>query len=305
MHIPVLKPEVLSSLNIRPDGIYLDGTIGLAGHASSIESLLSERGILVGLDGDKEALRHSKTILSASSIRYLFSDSYDNFPKYLDSLGIGEVDGMLLDLGLSSYQIESAHRGFSYRIDGPLDMRFDVTASQTAEEIVNRWSERKLKEMIWEFSEERQSARIARAIVQNRKTKPITTTFELRDVVTKAVHTHFINKTVVRVFQAIRIAVNRELESLQNFLDVFVDYLAKGGRIVIISYHSLEDRLVKRRFKELVKGCICPPDFPICRCGREPSLRILTPTPVTPGESEVRRNPRARSAKLRAGEKIL
>lgn len=290
-HVPVLKQEVLNLLDIRPDGIYLDGTAGLGGHASAIQSQLSEKGILIGLDVDEEAVKLSRTVLSASSTCHLFNDSFDNSPRYLESLGIEKVDGILIDLGLSSHQLESPHRGFSYRIEGPLDMRFNLASSLTAEEIVNRWDEHRLKEIIWKFGEERQAARISRAIVKRRKARPLSTTFDLRDAVLSVAAKRYATKSLSRVFQAFRIAVNGELNSLKAFLNTFMEYLAVGGRIVLIAYHSLEDRLVKNTFRELAKG---PPS----------RLRILTPRPVTPGEDEIRRNRRARSAKLRAGERI-
>ena len=304
-HVPVLKEEVLDLLNIHINGIYLDGTIGFGGHASAILSHLSNKGILVGLDGDVEALKHSKTVLSASSsICHLFHDSYDNFARHLESLGIREVDGIFLDLGLSSHQIDSPHRGFSYQVNGPLDMRFNTDSPLAASEMINQWDEGQLNELIWRFGEERQATRIAKAIVERRKTRSITTTFELRDVVSSVVQSRYLTKSLSRVFQAFRIGVNRELETLQNFLDSFIDYLKTGGRTIIISYHSLEDRLVKNKFKELARGCICSPEIPECRCGLKPVIKILTRTPLRPTEMEVRRNRRARSAKLRAVEKI-
>lgn len=291
-------------LSIRPSGIYLDGTVGLGGHTSAIQSRLSKSGIVVGLDGDAEALERCRKSLPRRPTLHLFHDSYDNFPRHLHSLRIPEVDGMLIDLGLSSHQLDSPSRGFSYRADGPLDMRFDRSASLTARQIVNDYSERDLARMIRELGEERRAGQIARALVRARKRGAITTTFQLREAVAAAVNRRTLTKTLSRVFQAIRMTVNREVETLQRFLDTFMAYLKPGGRLVVISYHSLEDRPVKTRLKDLARGCVCPPEVPTCQCGHDPEIRILTPTPTTPGNEEIRRNPRARSAKLRAAEKI-
>ncbi|MFQ6674141.1 MAG: 16S rRNA (cytosine(1402)-N(4))-methyltransferase RsmH [Fidelibacterota bacterium] len=302
-HTPVLKSEVLSFLDVRPGGIYLDGTIGLGGHASAIQSRLSGEGTLVGLDGDGEALERCEASLSPLPTCHLVHDSYDRFSHHLESLGIQGVDGMLLDLGLSSYQLDSPERGFSYRTDGPLDMRFNTDSTLTAEEIVNRWGERRLREIIRDLGEEREARKIARAIVERRESQPIATTFQLRDIVASQNPGRYMTKTLSRVFQALRIVVNRELDSLQQFLENFIDYLKVGGRLVVISYHSLEDRMVKMKIKELARGCICPPELPVCQCGKEPRVKILTPRPVTPHEGEIRENARSRSAKLRAAEK--
>ena len=303
LHFPVLKEDTINFLNIHPDGIYLDGTIGYGGHASLIQSHLSDKGILIGLDGDEEALTHTKTVL-ASTAHYLFQDSYHNFPNYLISLGFIEIDGILLDLGLSSPQINSTDRGFSYQVNGPLDMRFSKTTSLTAREIVNQSDEHKLRDIIRQFGEEKYANKIARAIVDNRKKQPIETTFELRDIISSVIYKPALFKSLSRVFQSLRIVVNHELESLEKFLEFFINYLKVGGRAVIISYHSLEDRMVKHRFMEMAKGCICPPEVPICICGRAPILKILTRGVLRPTREEIQQNPRARSAKLRAVEKI-
>lgn len=303
LHFPVLKEDAINFLNIHPDGIYLDGTVGYGGHTSLIQSHLSDKGILLGFDGDEEALKYTKTIL-ASSPHYLFQDSYHNFPTYLVSLGFMEIDGMLLDLGISSPQINSTDRGFSYQVNGPLDMRFNKTSSLTAREIVNRSDEHRLRDIIRQFGEEKHANKIARAIVDIRKKQPIETTFELRDIISSVIYKPSLFKSLSRVFQAFRIVVNRELESLEKFLKFFVNYLKVGGRVVIISYHSLEDRMVKHKFMEMAKGCICPSEFPICNCGRTPILKILTRGVLKPTSEEIQQNPRARSARLRAVEKI-
>ncbi|MFQ6617033.1 MAG: 16S rRNA (cytosine(1402)-N(4))-methyltransferase RsmH [Fidelibacterota bacterium] len=302
-HLPVLKEEVLEYLNIQPSGFYLDGTVGLGGHTSAIQSRLSKNGVVVGLDGDAGALERCRTSLPSRPTLHLFHDSYDNFPRHLRSLQIERVDGMLLDLGLSSHQLDSPVRGFSYRIDGPLDMRFDLSNPRTARRIVEESTGDELTRLILELGEERRARQIARALVRARKREPITTTFQLRDVVGSALDRRTRTKSLSRVFQAFRMAVNRERETLQRFLDTFMDYLKPGGRLVVISYHSLEDRPVKRKIRELARGCVCPPQLPICQCGHDPEVRILTPTPVTPGREEIQHNPRSRSAKLRAAEK--
>ena len=284
--------------------MYLDGTVGLGGHASAILSHLSRNGILVGIDRDGEALERCKTFLSTSSPCHLFHDSYHNFPNHLQSIGAREVDGMLLDLGLSSDQLESPERGFSYSRNGPLDMRFNRQDTLTAEDIINGYDEDQIKDLIWRFGEERQASRIARAIVQKRKIKPISTTIELRNIVSSVLPGSRVTKSLSRVFQALRISVNRELEFLQAFLDSFLSYLKASGRIVIISYHSLEDRRVKEKFRELAQGCVCPPEVPVCQCGRKSVIKILTRRPLRPTEQEIEQNVRARSAKLRAAGRI-
>ena len=301
-HIPVLLDAVLSYLRVRPDGIYLDCTVGLGGHASALQELLSPNGQLIGLDGDKEAVKHCRLRLSPSC--HLVHAPYDTFPTHLVELGIKQVDGMLIDLGISSYQLDTAGRGFSYRNDGPLDMRFDVDAPISARDIVTGWSKDQLRKLFREYGEERRASAIAAAVVDTRGKKAIESTGQLAQIIESVVGTHASTKTLSRIFQAIRIAVNDELGALKRFMESFIDYLSVGGRLVVISYHSLEDRLVKRTFRRLEKGCTCPPDVPVCRCGLTPSLELLTKRVVRPPEAEVASNPRARSARLRAAEKI-
>ena len=303
IHIPVLKKEVFSCLRIRPNGIYLDGTVGLGGHAQAVLAALSNKGQLIGLDSDGEAIKRCHSRLSHASSCHLFHGSYSNFPVHLESLGICEVDGMFLDLGLSSFQLDSPQRGFSYRQDGPLDMRFDVTAPLTAEGIVNDWNEDDLVQILQKYGEERRAKRLVKAIIEKRGGSAVRTTLDLRSIISEVTPERYLTKTLSRVFQALRITVNRELESLQQFLALFSSYLKLGGRIVIISYHSLEDRLVKARFRQLQKGCICPPDLPQCRCGKQPELGIITRKVIRPGADEIAHNSRARSARLRAAEK--
>tara|TARA_B100000315_G_scaffold62791_1_gene57002 strand:- start:14581 stop:15483 length:903 start_codon:yes stop_codon:yes gene_type:complete len=299
-----MVPEVIKLLNITPDGIYLDGTIGLGGHAQAIVSHLSPKGLLLGLDGDAEALNYSKKNLTASCKIHLFNDSYSNFTHYLDPLNIREFDGMILDLGLSSFQLDTPERGFSYRFNGPLDMRFKKDSGINGVHIVNQWNERELSKLFKTYGEEHNSKAIAKSIVGCRVKQPIKTTFQLCDAVKQVVSPVQINKTLSRIFQAIRIEVNKELNSLTQFLIKFIDYLKIGGRVVILSYHSLEDRLVKNALTDLQKECICPPDFPECICDIVKRLNIITRKPLTPVDTEITVNKRASSAKLRAGEKL-
>jgi len=301
-HISVLKEEVLSYLAVKPDGIYLDGTVGLGGHASAVQSQLSPKGCLVGFDGDKEAVRHCEKLLSPSC--HLLQAPYDTFPQHLSSLKIQKLDGMLLDLGISSYQLDTPARGFAYRTEGPLDMRFDGSGSTTARHIVNRWPVSELKKLFKETGEERRASAISNAIAKVRDSNPVETTSDLTHIIKRVVSDHTVTKTLSRVFQALRIAVNGELGCLERFLDAFAGYLKTGGRIVIISYHSLEDRMVKQTFRKLEKGCVCPSEFPECRCGITPTLKVLTRRVVRPTEEETSENSRARSARLRAAEKI-
>ncbi len=304
-HIPVLKDQIVQFLNIRRNGIYLDGTLGLGGHSAEIISILSKKGAFVGFDRDEEAIIRCKTSLPASSKCHLVCASYDQFPQFLESINIKGVDGILLDLGISSMQLDSPERGFSYRMDGPLDMRFNRKNSITAKDILNTKDETYLAEIFRKYGEERNAKKIAKKIVDIRMTSPLTTTLDLKNIIQSVSGDSFLTKTLSRIFQALRIAVNDELTILKNFLNIFADYLNNKGRIAIISYHSLEDRLVKQKFKELEKGCVCPPDIPICQCGIKPSLKVLTKRPIVPSEEEVRRNRRARAAKLRVAEKII
>ena len=303
-HSTVLMSQVIHFLNITKEGTYLDGTIGPGGHARAILSRLSSEGIFFGLDRDEEAIRICKSTLPASSICHLICDTYHNFPFYLAKYKIKAVDGMFLDLGLSSIQLDSPNRGFSYRADGPLDMRFGTDTKITARTIINEWDKIDLKKIFQNYGEERYSGRIATAIVKNRKNRQVQTTGDLKAIISTVIPKMKTTKTLSRIFQALRLTVNRELESLKFFLDTFIEFLKPGGRIVVISYHSLEDRQIKQKFKELERGCVCPPTIPICQCGKKPSLKILTKKPVIPKKDEITRNKRVRSAKLRAGEKI-
>ena len=302
IHIPVLKNTVLSYLNVIPDGTYLDGTVRLGVHSFAIQNLLSRNGKLIGLDGDEEAVKFSKHRLSPS--HHLFQGSYDTFPTFLPSIGVQSFDGMLLDLGMSSFQLDTPQRGFSHRKDGPLDMRFNNNSSISAHQIVNDWPFEELKRIFRKYGGEFRASAISLAIINARKEGSIESTLNLSEIINSAVSKQNLIKTKSRIFQAIRIAVNDELKTLSNFLEIFNGYLNKGGRLVIISYHSLEDRLVKQAFRKLEKKCVCPPELPLCQCNHKPSLKVLTKRVICPSKLEINDNNRARSAKLRAAEKI-
>ena len=288
LHTPVMISEVIKFLNLQPDGIYLDGTIGAGGHATEILAQLSKKGRLIGLDRDAEALDICNKRFGASALPInTFKYSYDNFPQVIDELGFSKLNGILLDLGLSSIQLNSEKRGFSYNSQGALDMRFDNEQSRTATDLINQTSEEELAKIIFEFGEERYSRKIAKSI---KSTKNILTALDLKEAIRRATPPHKRNKTLARVFQAIRIAVNNELEKLKIFLNIFINYLTVGGRIIIMSYHSIEDRMVKHAFRSLKES------------GK---LNILTKKPVTPSTDELISNNRSRSAKLRAAERLI
>lgn len=303
-HTPVLLKETIDYLNIKRDGVYLDGTVGLGGHAAAILSLLSENGALVGLDLDEEALTRCKESIGAASNCHLISGTFSEIPTILDTLKLSQIDGLLLDLGLSSLQLDTPERGFSYRFDGPLHMGFSMTSSITANEIINTWPEYDLRILIKKYGEDPMAVSVAKAIVKQRSKSDINTTTELRKVISTIVPPRYLNKSLSRIFQALRISVNSELEALAEVLKNFINYLKPGGRMVTISYHSLEDRIVKQAFREHARNCICPPKLPICQCNQKASLQILTPHPIIPSEEEINANSRSRSAKLRAVEKI-
>ena len=287
IHVPVMSQEVLSSLNISPDGIYLDGTVGLGGHATLILNHLSPKGHLIGTDRDAEALDHCKQRLSGFPTPVsLFHDSYHNFKAILDGLGIDQVNGFLLDLGLSSLQLDSPERGFSYTVDSDLDMRFDSSQDQKASDIINYLPTMELADVIYEFGEERRSRVIARNI---EKMRPLKSVSDLIEAIRRSTPPNHRDRSLARVFQAIRIKVNGELDKLESFLSSFVERLSIGGRITIISFHSLEDRMVKHSFKRLAKDGF---------------LSILTKKPLIATAEEMANNRRSKSAKLRAAERI-
>lgn len=306
-HTPVLLKEAIDGLNIKEDGIYVDGTLGGAGHSLEIVKRLTS-GKLIGIDQDLDAISKAQEVLKNDLDKIiLVHDNYVNIEEILSSLHIEKVDGILLDIGVSSHQLDEEERGFSYHKDAPLDMRMDETQDFTAWDVVNKYSEEELKRIIWDYGEERWAKRIAEFIVNVRETQPIDTTLQLVDVIKKAIPKkvrmeghHPAKKT----FQAIRIEVNGELEVLEKSIPKMCRLLNKGGRIAIITFHSLEDRIVKETFKELNKDCICPPEIPICVCDKKQEIKIITRKPITPTESEIERNPRSRSSKLRIAERV-
>lgn len=306
-HVSVLLNEVIEGLNIKENGIYVDGTLGGAGHSSEIVKRL-KNGKLIGIDQDLNALEKASKVLEDYKDNVILKHSnYENIDQVLNELDIDKVDGILLDIGVSSYQLDEEARGFSYNKDAPLDMRMDSTSPFTAWEIVNKYSQKELEEIIWNYGEDRWAKRIAEFIIAEREIKSIETTLELVTAIKKAIPKkvrmeghHPAKKT----FQAIRIEVNRELEVLENSITKMVHLLKPGGRLVIISFHSLEDRIVKEAFKELYNDCICPPQIPQCRCDKKREIEIITRKPIKPTKEEVENNPRSRSAKLRIAEKL-
>ncbi len=306
-HVSVLLDEVIEGLNIKEDGIYVDGTLGGAGHSSEIVKRLKD-GKLIGIDQDLNALKKASEVLGEYKDNIILKhNNYENMDKVLEELGIHKVDGILLDLGVSSHQLDEESRGFSHNKDAPLDMRMDSTSTFSAWDVVNNYSQKELETIIWSYGEDRWAKRIAEFIVEERKTKSIDTTFELVTVIKKAIPKavrleghHPAKKT----FQAIRIEVNRELEVLTNSIEKMVKSLNPGGRLVIITFHSLEDRIVKEAFKELFKDCICPAEFPECKCNKKREIQIITRKPIVASNKELEINPRSRSAKLRIAEKL-
>jgi 16S rRNA (cytosine1402-N4)-methyltransferase len=307
-HEPVLIREVLESLDLKPGGIYVDGTVGGGGHAQAMLAATAPDGIVIGIDRDDDALSESARVLAPFGTRaFLAKGNYADMKRILSRLGMERVDGIVLDLGVSSHQLETAGRGFSFTKPAPLDMRMDRDAPRTARELVNTADPMELKRILREYGEELQAGRIARAIVERRKADPIETTDELAGIIASAMPARMSHGRIhpaTRTFQALRIAVNDELESLHRGIASGIDSLKEGGRFSVISFHSLEDRMVKDLFRDASRGCTCPPDLPVCACGGKPRLRVITRKPVRPGEEEVEHNPRARSAKLRTAERI-
>lgn len=306
-HKSVLLPEVIENLNIRPSGIYVDGTLGGAGHSSVIASRLTEGGRLIGIDRDEDAIRAASEKLKPYEDRVtVVRGNYEDTVTILKDLGVCGIDGMLLDLGVSSYQFDEAERGFSYREDAPLDMRMDKRDILTAYDVVNSYEEAELYRIIRDYGEDSFAKNIAKHIVQRRAEKPIATTFELSDVIKEAIPQKVRMKgghPAKKTFQAIRIEVNRELEILEKSLGDIINILNPGGRLCVISFHSLEDRIVKQCMKLAEDPCICPKDFPVCVCGRKPLGKVITRKPITAGEEELSENQRAHSAKLRVFER--
>jgi len=306
-HIPVLLNEVIEGLNIKPDGIYVDGTLGGAGHSLEIVKRLTS-GKLIGIDQDINAINKAKEVLQDYLDKVIFvHDNYVNIERILRDLNIDGIDGILLDIGVSSHQLDEDERGFSHNKDAPLDMRMDTTSDFSAWDVVNKYSKGDLERIIKTYGEERWAKRIAEFIVEYRKNKTIDTTLELVEIIKKAIPEkaratghHPAKKT----FQAIRIEVNDELRVLEKSIPIMVRLLNRGGRLCIITFHSLEDRIVKQTFAYLNKDCICPPESPICVCDKQKEIEIVTKKPIIPSEDEIERNPRSRSAKLRIAERV-
>lgn len=306
-HISVMLHEAVDLLDCKQGGVYVDGTLGGGGHACEILKRTSPDGILIGIDCDDDAIESSRKRLQSFGGRsILVNRNFVEMKSILEDLDIDQVDGILLDLGVSSHQLEEGTRGFSFSKKAPLDMRMDQSRNRTAADIVNDSSEGELKDIIKKYGEEREAGRIARAIARQRKVLPLKTTTELAELIAsvKRVRSRHKIHPATKTFQALRIAVNEELQNLHKSLDDAVDLLRKEGRLSVISFHSLEDRVVKDFFRLGEKDCICPPDFPVCRCNKVKTLKVLTRKPVTPGEGELKANPRARSAKLRAAMRI-
>jgi 16S rRNA (cytosine1402-N4)-methyltransferase len=307
-HIPVMISEVLHYLDCKPGKIYVDGTLGGAGHARAICSKISPGGVFIGIDQDIDAIKNAKNVLESFNITIrLFHGNFINLPEFLRQLNIKAVDGILLDLGISLHQIESSGRGFSFLRDEPLDMRMNKMSGITAEDLINTMDEKNLKKIFREYGEERWAGQIAKKIAASRKQKAIKSSRQLAQIVCDAVPKSSFHQKIhpaTRVFMAIRIAVNRELEMLDVFMENVADLLNPKARLCVLSFHSLEDRIVKHRLKTLEKGCVCPSDFPECVCNQKPILRLLTKRVVRPSIEEIERNPMARSTKLRAAERI-
>ncbi len=306
-HVSVLLQETVDGLNVKPDGIYVDGTLGGGGHSYEVCTRLGAKGSIIGIDQDEAAIEAASIRLKDFGEKVtIVRSNYCDMKSRLHELGIGKVDGIMLDLGVSSYQLDTADRGFSYREDAPLDMRMDQRSEMTARDIVNDYSEMDLYRVIRDYGEDKFAKNIARHIVRERAKRPIETTGELTEVIRHAIPMKFQKKTghpAKRTFQAIRIELNRELDVLRDSLDDMIDMLNPGGRLCIITFHSLEDRIVKSAFKKNENPCTCPSDFPVCVCGKVSKGRVITRKPILPSEEEMEVNSRSKSAKLRIFER--
>ena len=303
----MLLSECIENLNIKPDGVYVDGTAGGAGHSSKIAERL-DGGLLIPIDQDEDAIMVISERLAPYGERVkIVRDNFSNIKSVLEGLGIEKIDGLLLDLGVSSYQLDTAERGFSYMADAPLDMRMDNRAVRSAFTVINEYSADELKKIIYDFGEERFAPKIAYGIINAREKAPVKTTGELVEIIKNSLPSFARREewsSVKRVFQAVRIEVNRELDVIAPTIEAAVNMMNEGGRIVIITFHSLEDRIVKQTFQSLASGCTCPKDFPVCVCGNKPKIKILTKKPILPSDAELAVNSRSKSAKLRVAEKI-
>ena len=306
-HISVLLNETIDSLSVKPDGVYADGTLGGGGHSLEILKRLSPNGKLIGIDRDTEALEAAKKRLSSFDNVSFVHSNFSDIKNIISSLGIDSIDGAVIDLGVSSYQLDFSERGFSYMEDAPLDMRMDRTSDFSAYDVINTYSESELTRIFFEYGEERFSKKVASIICEERSKKNIQTTLELVDIIKRAIPERFRQKgshPAKRVFQAVRIEVNSELDPLKNALNDFFDCLKPGGRLAVISFHSLEDRIVKKTFQSFLGNCTCPKDFPICVCGKKARGRLITVKPILPTDEEISYNKRSKSAKLRVCEKL-
>lgn len=307
-HKSVLLEETIEGLNIKPDGIYVDGTLGGAGHAREVCKKLSAKGRFIGIDQDQDAIIAASERLAPFKQATVIRSNYCYMVSELAARGINKVDGILLDLGVSSYQLDNEERGFTYRVDAPLDMRMDQRQMQTASDIVNGYEEKELYRIIRDYGEDKFAKNIAKHIVAARQVKPITTTGELTEIIRESIPMKMQVKSghpAKRTFQAIRIELNRELDVLRDSLDGMIDILDDEGRLCIITFHSLEDRIVKTIFRKNENPCTCPSDFPVCVCGKKSKGKVITRKPILPGETEMEENPRSKSAKLRIFERVL
>ena len=307
-HKSVLLEETIEGLDIKPDGIYVDGTLGGAGHAGEVCRKLSAKGRFIGIDQDQDAIIAASERLAPYKQATIIRSNYCYMGQELAARGIYKVDGILLDLGVSSYQLDNEERGFTYRVDAPLDMRMDQRQTQTAGDIVNGYEEKELYHIIRDYGEDKFAKNIAKHIVAARQVKPITTTGELTEIIRESIPMKMQVKSghpAKRTFQAIRIELNRELDVLRDSLDGMIDILDDGGRLCIITFHSLEDRIVKTIFRKNENPCTCPSDFPVCVCGKKSKGKVITRKPILPGETEMEENPRSKSAKLRIFERVL
>ncbi|MBQ4283199.1 MAG: 16S rRNA (cytosine(1402)-N(4))-methyltransferase RsmH [Lachnospira sp.] len=306
-HKSVLLDETIENLNIKPNGVYVDGTLGGGGHSHEIARRLTDGGRLIGIDQDADAIAAATKRLSEFADRVtIVRNNYCNMDQVLNELGIDKVDGIVLDLGVSSYQLDTAERGFTYKVDAPLDMRMDQRQEITAKDIINGYSEMDLYRVIRDYGEDKFAKNIAKHIVAARKEKTIETTFELNELIKAAIPMKFRVATghpAKKTFQAIRIELNKELDVLENSVDMMIDRLSDGGRMCVITFHSLEDRIVKTRFKYNENPCTCPPDFPVCVCGNKSKGSVVTRKPIVPTDTELEENKRSKSSKLRVFEK--